>query len=137
MIQGMEHFHYEDRLRELGLFSLEKRRLQGDLREAFQYLKGWYKKEGDRLVSSICCDRTRGNDFKLKEGKCRLDIRKKFSIQRLCSDMRFLYSGYVECPEKKYLYEASPKHEPETSVIAQMGEEGCGLVDMEMMSWTR
>ena len=55
VIQGLEHLSYEDRWRELGLFSLEKTRLWGDLRVAFQYLKGGCKKEEDRLFSKICC----------------------------------------------------------------------------------
>jgi len=78
MIRGMEYLSYEERLRELGLFSLEKRRLWGDLIVAFQYLKGTYRKDGDNLFSKACCDRTRNNGFKLKEGRFRLDIGRNF-----------------------------------------------------------
>ena len=78
MIQEMDHLLYEDRLRELGMFSLENRRLQVDLRAAFQYLKGSCKKEGDRCFSRVCDYRTRGNCFKRREGRFRLVLRKFF-----------------------------------------------------------
>jgi len=62
----------------LALFSLEKIRLRGDLIAALQYLKGAYKRAEEGLFTRACSGRTRGSSFKLKEGSCRLDIRKKF-----------------------------------------------------------
>ena len=62
----------------MGLFSLEKRRLQVDLIAVFQYLKEAYRKAGEGLSIRECRDRRRNNGFKLKEGRFRLDIRKKF-----------------------------------------------------------
>jgi len=66
MIEGLEHLSCEDRLRKMGLFSLEKRRLRGDLIAAFQYLKGAYGEDGDNLFGKACCDRIKSNDFKLR-----------------------------------------------------------------------
>jgi len=57
---------------------LEKRRFQGDLIAAFQYLKGAYEQGQDCLFQRAGSDRTRGNGFKLKEGRFRLELRRKF-----------------------------------------------------------
>ena len=56
---------------------MEKRRLQGDLFAAFQYSKRAYKQEGKHLFTFVYSDRTRGNGFKLRQGKFRLEIRRK------------------------------------------------------------
>ena len=67
----------------LWFFSMEKRRLQGDLTVAFQYLKGAYKQEGEQLFMRVYSDRTRGNGLKLRQGRFRWDIRRKFFTQRV------------------------------------------------------
>ena len=69
MIRELEHLSYEERLRELGLFSLEKRRPWGDLIVAFQYLKGAYEQGGEQLLMRVDSDRTREKSFKLRQGE--------------------------------------------------------------------
>ncbi|KAK4824984.1 hypothetical protein QYF61_022510 [Mycteria americana] len=109
MIRGMECLSCEEKLRELGLLSLEKRRLQRHLIAAFQYLKGAYKKDGDRLFSRACCSRTRGNGFKLKEGRFRVDRRKKFFTMRVVKHWNRLPREVVDAPSLE-TFKVRPNH---------------------------
>jgi len=82
----------------LGLFSLEKRRLRGDIVAAFQYLKRAYKKGGEGLFTSVCTDRTRGNGCKLKQCRFRLNIKEKFSAMRVLGHWNRLPREVVDAP---------------------------------------
>ncbi|PKU49597.1 hypothetical protein llap_150 [Limosa lapponica baueri] len=102
MNRGLEHLSHEDKLRELGSFSLEKRRLWEDLIAAFQ-LKGAYKKDTEGLLTSACSDRRRDNAFKLKEGRFRLDIRKNFFMMRVVRYWNKLPREGVDAPSLEVL----------------------------------
>ena len=83
LIPEMRGLDYEERLSRLGLYSLEFRRMRGDLKETYKIMKGMDRVGVERFFLLRKDSRTRGHSLKIKGERFRTELRRNFFTQRV------------------------------------------------------
>ena len=97
-MKSLELLSCKERLGSLGLFSLEKRRLKGDVINIYKYLRCGRQRDKARLFSVLCGDRTRGNSQGLKHRKFCTNVLKNFFTVKVTEHWNRLPGEVVESP---------------------------------------
>ena len=95
MVHSIRHLNYSDRMRELGLPSLQYRRTRADLIEVFKILNGIDNCDKSQLFHTQPLQRTRGHSQKFFKRQFRLDLRKHFFSQRVIDDWNNLSENVI------------------------------------------
>ena len=95
MVEGLEGYSYSDRLRILGLNTLETRFLRADLIEVFKIFKGFENVDPEKFFQVVGDDGRRGHVFKLFKKRCRLDVGGFTFENRVCEEWNGLDDDVV------------------------------------------
>jgi hypothetical protein len=95
MVRGLGQKTYSERLQALGLYSLEQRRLRGDLIETYKILHGKDNIDAQQFFQLAPQSGRRGHSMKLFKQQCRLEVRKNFFSQRVVNLWNALPSSIV------------------------------------------
>ncbi|XP_059831389.1 uncharacterized protein LOC132397106 [Hypanus sabinus] len=124
MLPGLESMDYDQRLRELGLYSLEKRRMRGDMIEVYKILRGIDRVDSQRLFPRAPLLSTRGHGFKLSGGRFKGDIRGRFYTQRVVGAWNALPESVVEADTLVKLKRLLDRYMEELKVGGLYGRQG-------------
>ena len=98
LIPEIHHLPYEERLAELNLTTLEKRRERGDLLQTYRIMTQIDKIKPDIFFKHQTYDRTRGHSMKLTKSRCKLEIRRNFYSQRVVNRWNKLPQSAMDAP---------------------------------------